>query len=247
MMSPVIGMVNQRKDVGTTTLTLAMASELAERGHSVLIVDNDPQADLTESLTDVVGEEANTSLLYEGRNVQPQMISNGLFLMGADIGLSMAEERSYEAIFDFKNELSTLKYDFDFILIDCPPSLGVMTRAACIAADFILTVSRSTRNDPRGIEYLLQWIMSICKHFNSGLQHLGMIMNCFDGPRECSGEASQKLARRYPSHIFNTVLDNLFLDQADIAVEQRIGTRRPQLNTTIRFLSDEILARLPAR
>lgn len=249
-MGAVIAVSNQQKGVGKTTITLNLARQLTDRGFRVLMVDNDPQADLTTSIPAFSPDhQADTLLLYEGHPVEPQEVSGDLFMIGADIGLSVAAEKGYEAVFDFRNELLKFKHDFDFIFIDSLPSLCIMHTAALAASEYLLIVTKPYPLLFKGVRDLIDSSRKVARRLNSGLKMLGIIMNQVDKDDNSTRELIESLFCSYPDLAFRAMLSKYNLLSDNSRSDGMINSllHDPQcrvINDDLRQLLDEVLMRL---
>ena len=180
-----------------------MAAALAERGQAVLVVDLDPQADLTFSLGydpdeldptvhDVlVGRVplAKTILQHTEMDIAPSNID----LAGAEVVLLTRTGREYV----LRAELETLRDSYDAILIDCPPSLGVLTLNALTAADRVVIPVQCETLSHRGVSQLLETITDVQRLTNRDLEVAGFVATMFDGRTRHSQEVLSDVGRRY--------------------------------------------------
>ena len=221
-MTRIIAIANQKGGVGKTTTTVNLGAGLAERGRSVLLIDLDPQASLTLALgsltapaTDVAGQPAAVTihdvLLRSLRGqaepfagaVQPTR--SGLALAPASIELSAVEMdlgREPLGVFALKDSLEALPSAYDYVLIDCPPSLGILTANALAAASGVVIPLQTDYLALRGVDLLLQTIGKIQKRANPGLSVLAVILTMADvrtlHTREVIAAARSAFGERVP-------------------------------------------------
>lgn len=221
-MSHVIAVVNQKGGVGKTATVANLAWGLAGSGHSCLAVDLDPQGSLTISFgfdpDDLVGQT-----IYEGmvlpvdhpqhRDLQPQLVElTGLALIPANLDLAAAEldlHTQYQREFALKRALAPLHADFEFILIDCPPTLGILTINALAAAEQVLIPVGTNYLSLRGLHLLLRSIQMIQKQINPTLQILGLVGTMYDRRLAHHGDVMQELRRLFPPQgisVFESVI-----------------------------------------
>jgi chromosome partitioning protein len=199
----VYAIANQKGGVAKTTTALSVAAALAERGQAVLVVDLDPQADLTFSLGydpdsldptihDVlVGRAplAKTILQHAEVDIAPSNID----LAGAEVVLLTRTGREYI----LRAELEELRDSYDAIFIDCPPSLGVLTLNALTAADQVVIPVQCETLSHRGVSQLLETITDVQRLTNRDLQVAGFIATMFDGRTRHSRDVLADVGDRY--------------------------------------------------
>lgn len=185
-----IAIGNQKGGVGKTAVTHALGVVLAEAGHRVLLVDVDPQASLTGSfgageqaltLADVLGGATSGRFDLKHIIVGPQ---DGLHLAPADISLSATElglvsRMGRENV--LKRALAAVADFYDVVLIDCPPSLGLLTVNALTAANGVLVPTQPQIVDLRGLKLFLDTIEQIKRELNPGLELIGIVPTFYDG------------------------------------------------------------------
>jgi len=205
-MACVTAISNQKGGVGKTTLSLNLGKGLAALGHRVLLIDNDPQANLTAGVLDDPSLlTAHTHGLYNSGDVTPQMVEQNLFLIGADIHLATVAEQTFEVIFDFKESLQGLQDSFDFILIDCLPSFGYLSAAAHIAADNVLIPTKLAMFGLDGLRDLFKSLSNTKRRHNKALTPLGIVFNHVEGAKtRFENEIEDSLVNEYGNLIFNT-------------------------------------------
>ncbi|CAN5837932.1 AAA family ATPase [soil metagenome] len=199
----VYAVANQKGGVAKTATTLSLGAALAERGQAVLVVDLDAQASLTFSLGydsdaldptmhDVVLGRATlaaTILSHAEMDLAPSSID----LAGAEVALLTRTGREYV----LRAEIDTLRDTYDAILIDCPPSLGVLTLNALTAADQVLIPLQCDTLSHRGVSQLLETITDVQRLTNPGLEVTGLIATMFDGRTRHAREILADVVTRY--------------------------------------------------
>lgn len=213
-MSHVITIVNQKGGVGKTTTAMNLAAYLAELGKFVLLVDIDPQGNATSGfgfsrdkvpygvyealarqkrLHDVI---QNTT--HEGLRVAPGTQN----LAGANIELVDMERREYQ----LSDLLTEVKHAYDYILIDCPPSLGLLTINGLVAADELLIPVQAEYYALEGLGQLLETIALVQEHMKPELQILGAVLTMYDKRTRLSGDVMNELYKYFPDTIFRSVI-----------------------------------------
>ncbi|MDX1511303.1 MAG: ParA family protein [Nitriliruptorales bacterium] len=203
MTATVFAFANQKGGVGKTTSALSVAAAMAEMGRAVLVIDLDPQACLTfslgydpdelePSLNDmVVGrvDMAGTILQHDEMDVAPSNID----LAGAEVTLLSRTGREYL----LRGQIAELAESYDAILIDCAPSLGVLTINGLTAADEVIIPVQCETLSHRGVAQLLETIHDVRRLTNRGLVVRGLIATMFDGRTNHAREVLQDLLARY--------------------------------------------------
>ncbi|NMG11185.1 ParA family protein [Brasilonema sp. UFV-L1] len=183
----IIALFNQSGGVAKTTLTQNFGYHLALKKRRVLLVDMDPQASLTTFMglePDELNQTVQQAIVdNKPLPIHPELI-HGMALVPADINLAASEMQLSGAIareYRLKNALATVQDKYDFILIDCPPSLGLLSIISLTAATHILVPVQCQFKSFKGTELLLNTIASVRSHTNPALQFAGFVPTMFDG------------------------------------------------------------------
>jgi chromosome partitioning protein len=178
-MGKIIALFNQSGGVGKTTLTMNLGYQLADRNHRVLLVDMDPQASLTIFMGFDVMEQDKTvynAIISEEDEPLPVLHAHQMDLSPANIVLANAEQElilADQRETRLKEPLSKIANNYDFILIDCPPSLGILSQISLIAADYVLVPIQTQFKALMGTDSLLKTIKKIQRRMNKTLKVAG--------------------------------------------------------------------------
>jgi len=222
-MGRIISVSNQKGGVGKTTTTINIAAFLAEKGQRVLIIDIDPQANSGYGLG--INVEETEATLYEvligdikikdatyRTNIENLFIvPSNIHLSGAQVDLLDAENKEYI----LRNALKGIRNDFDFIFIDCPPSLGILTLNSLVAADTVLIPLQCEYYALEGLSQLLKIISMVQEKLNRNLRIEGVVLTMYDSRTNLSQQVVSDIREFFKEKVFTTIIPrNVKLSEA---------------------------------
>ncbi len=212
-MSRVIAVTNQKGGVGKTTSCINLAASLVKTRRRVLLIDLDPQANATtgsgiqrnqveHSIYDVLLNEKTLEDVWHTTESGFMLVPSESGLAGIQAELNDADQRDQR----LKNALTTIRSQFDYILIDCPPALNVLTINALVAADSVLIPVQCEYYALEGISGLLETIGRIRQSYNPALVIEGLLRTMFDGRNSLANEVSDQLHEHFGDKVFRTLI-----------------------------------------
>lgn len=252
-MSRIIAIANQKGGVGKTTTAINLGACLVERGKRVLLVDIDPQANATSSL----GYDKNTivrsvydaligtislpqAVILTGR-VGLDLAPAATSLAGAEVELVGMDQREYRLAM----ALAPLRDRYDYILVDCPPSLGLLTVNALVAADGLLVPIQCEYLALEGLSRLIDTVRLVRSRLNQRLRVFGILLTMFDSRTNLSAQVAQEVATHFPKEVFKSIIPrSVRLSEApsygQTILEYDPASRGAQ---AYRALAEEVIAR----
>ncbi len=221
-MGKIISVANQKGGVGKTTTTINLSTMLAKRGKKVLLIDADPQGNATSGVgaekdvefstydilaTDVEMEQAVEKTIIKNLLVCPSDIN----LAGAEVELVSMMSREQR----LKEKLADVKNSFDYIIIDCPPSLGLITLNAFTASDSVLIPVQCEYYALEGLGQLINTINLVKKHLNKNLEVEGALLTMYDARTNLSNQVVKEVKKYFGDKVYKTVIPrNVRLSEA---------------------------------
>ena len=221
-MAKVISIANQKGGVGKTTTAVNLSACVAQKGKKVLLIDIDPQGNATSGLG--VKAEADKSIynvLVEDLDMKDtikQTMIKKLFVCPANINLAGAEIELVSMVSRenrLKDAIEEIRDDYDYIFIDCPPSLGLITLNSFTASDSVLVPIQCEYYALEGLGQLINTIKLVQKHLNKDLEIEGVILTMFDSRTNLSTEVASEVEKYFGNKVFQTVIPrNIRLSEA---------------------------------
>ncbi len=212
-MGKVISVANQKGGVGKTTTTVNLGTILAKKGKKVLLIDADPQGNATSGLgvekeveastydilvNDTTLEEALEKTIIKNLKICPANMN----LAGAEVELVSMMSREQR----LKEKIEPIKEQFDYILIDCPPSLGLITLNAFTASDSVLIPVQCEYFALEGLGQLLNTINLVKKHLNKNIQVEGALLTMYDIRTNLSNQVVKEVKKYFDNKVYKTVI-----------------------------------------
>lgn len=213
-MGKIIAIANQKGGVGKTTTSINLSAALAAQGKKVLIIDTDPQGNATSGFGVEKNELENTvyELMLGECSIQECIISDvipNLDMLPTNVNLAAIEIETIDVEnkeYILKNELDWIKDKYDFILIDCPPSLSMLTVNAMSAADSVLVPIQCEYYALEGLSQLIHTINLVKSRLNEELEMEGVVFTMYDSRTNLSAEVVENVKDNLDEKIFETVI-----------------------------------------
>lgn len=222
-MGRIISISNQKGGVGKTTTAINLAAFIAEKGYRVLIIDIDPQAnsgfglgmsvdDIDNTIYEVlIGRVPIKEALYETSLDNLFIVPSNIHLAGAQVDLLNMEEKE----FILQKAIRTIRNEYDYILIDCPPSLGILTLNSLVAADSVMIPLQCEYYSLEGLSQLLKIIAMVQERLNVNLKLEGVVLTMFDSRTNLSQQVVSDVREHFKDKVFTTIVPrNVRLSEA---------------------------------
>ena len=221
-MGKIISVANQKGGVGKTTTTVTLCAILAKKGKKVLLIDADPQGNATSglgvtkeielSLYDVLVGDTTVEETIQATNIKNlKVCPSNINLAGAEVELVSMMSREQR----LKEKLDGIKDKFDYILIDCPPSLGLITLNSFTSSDSILIPVQCEYYALEGLGQLINTVNLVKKHLNKGLEIEGALLTMYDARTNLSNQVVKEVKKYFDEKVYKTVIPrNVRLSEA---------------------------------
>lgn len=212
-MGKIISVANQKGGVGKTTTTVTLSAILAKKGKKVLLIDADPQGNATSglgvtkevelSVYDVLVNETTMKETIQDTNIKNlKVCPSNINLAGAEVELVSMMSREQR----LKEKVEEIKAEFDYILIDCPPSLGLITLNSFTASDSILIPVQCEYYALEGLGQLLNTVNLVKKHLNKSLEIEGALLTMYDIRTNLSNQVVKEVKKYFNDKVYKTAI-----------------------------------------
>jgi chromosome partitioning protein len=218
----VVSIANQKGGVGKTTTAINLSSALAKKGKKVLLIDADPQGNATsglgidkeieKSIYDVIINEVDIDETLKETNLKKlKVCPSNINLAGAEVELVSLMSREHR----LKERIDEIRVDYDYIFIDCPPSLGLITLNAFTASDSVLIPVQCEYYALEGLGQLINTINLVRRHLNKAIEIEGAVLTMYDSRTNLSNQVVKEVKSYFEDRVYKTVIPrNIKLSEA---------------------------------
>ncbi len=213
-MGKIISIFNQKGGVGKTTTSINLCAGLGKLGKKILLIDIDPQGNATSGLGVKISED--TPIIYDVLTDQVKIedtinetTAENVFLIGANndlAGLEIEFARAGNWEMSLKNKIVKIKEDFDYIFIDCPPSLGILSIIGLVASDSVIIPIQCEYYALEGVSQLFSTIKMVKKNLNKDLEVEGVVLSMFDGRTNLSIQVVEEVKAYFKSKVYVSLI-----------------------------------------
>ncbi|MCC0633339.1 ParA family protein [Clostridioides sp. ZZV14-6045] len=213
-MGKVIAIFNQKGGVGKTTTNVNLSASLGTLGKKILVLDLDPQGNTTSGYGIDKNEVENTiyEIMLDGLNIKEAIIKtefenvdivpSATELAGAEIELASISNREYI----LKNSIKVVKDEYDYIFLDCPPSLGMLTINCLTAVDSVLIPIQCEYYALEGVSQLMETIKLVKSRLNTDIEIQGVVLSMFDGRANLSIQVVEEVKKYFKGSVYTTLI-----------------------------------------
>lgn len=211
-MAKILSFFNQKGGVGKTTTVLNLGAALALKGKKVLVVDADPQGNLTSGLLSDEPEFTFYEVIIGEKDIKDDIVEtntkNLSILPGSNDSYGLEIELAVKGdwFFILRNKIQELNSDYDFIFIDCPPSLGILSLMSLNASDGVILPIQTEYYALEGVKQLMSTISLVRENYNSGLKLEGVLLTMCDFRNNLAVEVRREVEEAFGEHVFKTMI-----------------------------------------
>ena len=214
LMAKIIALINQKGGVGKTTTAINLATYLADFGKRVLLVDLDPQGNASSGLgIDIrslekglyhalIGNEHPRDLILRVDGIFHDILPSSQDLAGAGVEMVNFQNREFK----LQEVLKHVRDEYDYIIIDSPPSLGLLTINGLVASDEVLIPVQTEYYALEGLSQLLQTIGLVQKHLQPNLKIMGAVLTMYDRRNRLARQVVKEMREHFPGHVFDSLI-----------------------------------------